>query len=339
MFDNARIAVVIPCYRVEQTIARVVETLPDFVDLVVMVDDASPDATGETIDRLATNANGGATDIVALHHNRNQGVGGAMATGYAEALERGADIVVKVDGDDQMRPDFMVELIEPLAVGICDYAKGNRFRHFRALKAMPLVRKLGNIALTFLTKVASGYWHVFDPQNGYVAIHRDMLQSLDLECLRSRRYFFENEMLIRLNIESARVLDVPMPSVYGDEVSSLRVSHVLAYFPMHLTRGFVARLFHRYVLRDFSVVIPLYLIGFLAFAWGFGFGLAAWIDHYSHPDTPTPTGTVMLSVLPLIVGLQMLLQGLLIDILQTPRPDAAWPRRRRGPAHAPRPSQ
>ena len=329
MYDNSSIAVVIPCYRVEQTVERVVRRLPDFVDVVIAVDDASPDGTGEAIDRLAASST--TPQVVALHHERNQGVGGAMATGYEKALELGVDIVVKVDGDDQMNPDFMADLVEPLAAGACDYAKGNRFRHFRALKRMPLVRKLGNIALTFLTKVASGYWHIFDPQNGYVAIHRDVLEVIDLSKLRGRRYFFENEMLIRLNIESARVLDVPMPSIYGDEVSSLRVSHVLTYFPMHLARGFLARLFHRYILRDFSVVIPLYLIGVVAFGWGFVFGLETWINHYNHPDTPTPTGTVMLSVLPLIVGLQMLLQGLLIDILQTPRPDASYRRRRRAP--------
>jgi hypothetical protein len=169
--------------------------------------------------------------------------------------------------------------------------------------------------------MASGYWHVFDPQNGYLAVRVSFLRLLNLECLRTRRYFFENEMLIRLNIESARVLDCPMPAIYAGEVSSLRISRILMYFPYFLFRGFLSRLFHRYVVRDFSVVIPLYLIGFLLFVWGTFFGIFAWVRG-ARMGVPATTGTVMLSVLPLILGIQMLLQGLLFEILQTPKAEA-----------------
>ncbi|NQU44226.1 glycosyltransferase family 2 protein, partial [bacterium] len=266
-------------------------------------------------------------ELIVIHHSRNQGVGGAMASGFEKALQLDLDILVKVDGDGQMDPEFMIELVEPLANGHCDYAKGNRFLHFDALRLMPLSRKLGSILLTFLTKIASGYWHVFDPQNGYLAVRQDFLRFLNLERLRNRRYFFENEMLIELNIDSARVLDCPMPSIYGGEVSSLRVSQVMLYFPVYLFRGFFSRLFHRYVLRDFSVVVPLYLLGALSFGWGVYFGILTWWR--SDPAAPTPTATIMLSVLPLILGMQMLLQGLLFEILQTPRAEITGQRRPR----------
>lgn len=340
MFKSFRVAVVIPCYRVEATVTDVVAKIPEFVDWIIAVNDASPDGTQAVLQSIPD------PRMVLLKHETNQGVGGAMATGYEEALRRDADIVVKLDGDGQMDPPFMRHLVEPIAEEICDYAKGNRFLHFQALKKMPWSRKIGNISLTFLTKLASGYWHTFDPQNGYLAIRTDYLRALDLDRLRSRRYFFENEMLIRLNVESARVLDCPMPSVYAGEVSSLRIGKVLTYFPYFLTRGFLSRLFHRYVLRDFSVVIPLYLFGGLSFLFGLMFGLFALVVRIApqvigtfgvslrtrgtvlhelsailpvDPNVPLPSATVMLSVLPLMLGVQFLLQGLLIDILSTPR--------------------
>jgi glycosyltransferase involved in cell wall biosynthesis len=242
-----------------------------------------------------------------------------MATGFRKALDSNLDIVVKLDGDGQMDPAFMIELIEPIIQGVCDYAKGNRFLHIQALRRMPVMRKLGNVALTFLTKITSGYWHTFDPQNGYVAIRADYLGALGLRRLRTRRYFFENEMLIQLNAETARVLDCPMPSIYGNEVSSLKISHILLYFPFFLVRGFFSRLLNRYILRDFSIVIPLYLLGAISSVFGACFGAYRWYLAIQPDAKPTTAGTIMISVLPLILGFQMLLQGLLIDILQTPQ--------------------
>ncbi len=312
MVQGCRVGVVIPCFRNEQTLEAVVRELPDSVDTVIVVNDASPDGAQAVAERLAS------PRVVVLKHEKNQGVGGAMATGYAAALERGLDVVVKMDGDGQMAPEGIADLVTPIAEGRCEYAKGNRFLHARELEDMPLLRKLGSIVLTFLTKFASGYWHVFDPQNGFVAIAGDALASLDLERLRHRRYFFENEMLIQLNVLGARVLDCPMPARYGGEVSSLRIGRVLFYFPYFFLRGFHFRMLHRYVLRDFSIVIPFYLLGTALFLLGLGVGAHAWILALL-TLVPTPTGTIMLAVLPLILGLQFLLQGLLIDILQTPR--------------------
>ncbi len=314
MFGDMRIGVVIPCYRAESAVADVIARIPDFVDTVVAVNDASPDGTLEVLESITS------PHLTVVSHEQNRGLGGAMVTGFRRILEDRPDIVVKLDADGQMDPALIPELIRPIAAGVCDYAKGNRFQHFQALARMPLSRKIGNIALTFLTKIASGHWHIFDPQNGFVAIRADFLPRLNLDRLSTRRYFFENEMLIQLNIGAARILDCPMPAIYGDETSSLRIRHVLCRFPPLLVRGFFARLLHRHVLRDFSVIIPLYLLGTLFFIWGFGFGAWAWARSI-HTGIPATTGTVMLSVLPLILGFQMLLQGLLIDILQSPRPE------------------
>ena len=314
MYKNKIIAVVIPSYRVAAHIAEVVAGVPGWVDHIIAVNDASPDATAEVLADLAKSN----PRLHVVHNAVNQGVGGAMATGFARALELHADIAVKLDGDGQMDPNHMIDLVDPIAVGICDYAKANRFLHAGALRDMPGSRLLGNIVLTFLTKAASGYWHVFDPQNGYLAIAAPYLRMLDLEHFRTRRYFFENEMLIRLNIESARVLDCPMPAIYRGEVSSLEIGKVLSYFPSLLVRGFFARLFQRHILRDFSIIVPLYLLGFLMTAFGIFFGGYVWLRSYSTGIVAT-TGTVMLAVLPFILGIQFMLQGLTMEMLLSPR--------------------
>jgi len=313
MLKGHRVGVIIPCYQVAGTVAGVIEGIPDHVDVIIAVDDASTDGTARVLEDL------GSARLQVIRHESNLGVGGAMASGFERALDAELDIVVKIDGDGQMDPAWMRDLVDPLIEDAADYAKGNRFLHRKELVRMPLLRKVGNILLTFLTKVASGYWYTFDPQNGFLAIRADFLRSIDLEKLRSRRYFFENEMLIQLNVVTARVLDCPMPSMYDGESSSLRIRTVLAYFPLLLVRGFFARIFGRYVLRDFSAVVPLYFLGAILFVWGVGFGAVTWY-RYGTAHVPAPTGTIMVSVLPLILGFQMLLQGLLLEILYTPKP-------------------
>jgi dolichol-phosphate mannosyltransferase len=175
--------------------------------------------------------------------------------------------------------------------------------------------------------LCSGYWHVFDPQNGFVAIHREFLSALELNRLRKSRYFFENEMLIQLNIMAARVMDRPIPSVYGNEASSLHIFDILLYYPFSLFRGFFHRTYHRYILRDFSIIVPLYLAGFTMFMFGVIFGAYNWYHFSIVVKQPAPAGTIVLAVLPLILGFQMLTQGLLIDILQSPKADSVLKRR------------
>ena len=313
MIEGRVVAVVVPAYRVEGQIGPLLERMPALVDVIFVVDDASPDRTSDVV--------GSSRDprVVLLRHASNQGVGGAMATGFRAALERKADIVVKCDGDGQMDPDDIATLVRPLLEGRAEYSKGSRFHHFRELARMPRVRLGGNVGLTFLTKLASGYWHVLDPQNGFVAIRADVLRRLPLDRL-SRGYFFENDMLIRLNCVEARVADVSLPSRYGDEPSSLRPGRALLEFPVRLVGGFFRRIFWRYLFYDVSPVAVFFFAGAALFLFGSIFGLFHWIEN-ARQNRVTPTGTVIVAAIPVILGFQLLLQALVLDVQNSPRAD------------------
>ena len=311
MFRDTRVHVVIPAYNVAPHLGAVLRGIPAFVDTVTVVDDGSTDDTAE----VAKNV--GDPRVTVLGSPTNEGVGGAMARGFEHALAQGDGIIVKMDGDGQMDPADLPRLLEPIVDGRCDYAKGNRFLRSRELDIMPKARLAGNFVLTFLTKLASGYWNVFDPQNGYLAITSGTLRLLDLGRL-SRRYFFENDMLINLNIFDARVCDVAMPSRYGTERSSMRLGRILCSFPFHLFRGYWHRFYRKHVLRDFSPVALFMLTGLPLLAWGTGFGLYTWGQSWLQNQFAS-TGTVMLSVLPFLVGFELVLQALVLEIRDTPR--------------------
>lgn len=311
MIGGKRVAVVIPAYRVERQIGGVLDRMPALVDRVIVVDDASPDATSELV-RARHEAR-----LTLVRHDKNRGVGAAMATGFRAALDDGADVVVKCDGDGQMDPQDIALLIEPLLGGRAEYAKGCRFHHFRDLAAMPRVRLGGNIALTFLTKLASGYWHVLDPQNGFVAIRSDVLRRLPFDRL-APGYFFENDILIRLNALEARVADVPLPTRYGDETSSLRPGRIVVEFPFRLIAGFFRRVFWRYVFYDVSPVALFVFSGLALFLFGAVFGVYHWIANAA-AQRATPTGTVIVAAIPVILGFQLLLQAVVLDVQNSPR--------------------
>ena len=311
MYKNHRITIVVPAYNEASHIARVIKTVPEFVDRVIVVDDCSTD---DTYDMAR-----GCEDI-RLHAMRtpeNRGVGGAMVAGYRHAIEIGADIIVKMDGDGQMSPEHLSRLLDALIDENYDYAKGNRFLAGESLAQMPRHRIIGNVALTFLTKLASGYWNIFDPQNGYTAIRTSALQVLDLNLIH-RRFFFENDMLVHLNYFGFRVKDVAIPANYGDERSHLNVLGVGATFPFLLLRRFARRIYQKYVLRDFSPIALFLSLGLLLFGWGAGFGIYLWIRAII-TGIATPTGTIMLALLPLILGFQLLLQAIVLDIQETPK--------------------
>jgi glycosyltransferase involved in cell wall biosynthesis len=311
MYRGRKVAVVVPAYNVADTIASVINGIPDFVDLIVVVNDASTDRTAGSLRELQT------ARLTTLQHTLNRGVGGAMVTGFRAALDRGADLIVKIDGDGQMDPEFIPALLDPIVSDGYGYAKGNRFLFNERLREMPKLRLIGTFLLTFLLKLASGYWHVFDPVNGYVAIAADSLRKIPLDRL-AKRYFFESDMLIHLNIFKVRVKDVPLPSRYGDEKSSMRLSKVVLSFPFLLLKGFWYRLYKRYVLREFSAVAVFWVFGILFLIWGTGFGSYTWLRS-SWSGRPASTGTVMLSVLPFILGFELVLQAMLIEIQDSPR--------------------
>ena len=311
MYKDKSVCVVVPAYNVETHILDVLKTIPAYVDRIIVVEDCAEDNTRALLTTV--------TDprVLVLHHEVNQGVGGAMVTGLKRALADGCDLIVKMDGDGQMDPALLSDLLDPLVDDDYAYAKGNRFLNNAKLKEMPPIRLIGNYGLTFLTKLASGFWHVFDPQNGFIAIKGEALKSFDLDRI-AKRYFFENDMLVHLNIFGFRVKDVPMPARYGDEHSSMRISHVLLTFPPYLFRRFWYRVYQKHILRDFSPIALFWVSGVPLFLWGIFFGTYTWAKSLIFGQIAT-TGTVMLSVLPFLLGFQLILQAILLEISESPR--------------------
>ena len=318
-FRKFNLAVVIPAYRVADTIEVVISELPEYLRHIIVVDDASPDNTSALVQHIAN----GDRRIVLLRHEKNQGVGGAMLTGFRKALELGAQVVVKIDGDHQMNPVHIPTLVTPLLEGKADYAKGNRFRDFESLRHMPLIRRIGNLGLSFLTKAATGYWNCFDPTNGYFAIRAEMLMQLPLERI-DHGYFFETSMLANLYLLDAFILDVPIPARYRGERSSLSIWRVLAQFPVKLLTTLFRRLLLRYFLFDFSMVSVYLLAGVPLILFGLIFGSVKWLQYYQL-GVPAPTGTVILPTLALILGIQILLSAIEIDMNTAPKSSSSRP--------------
>jgi len=312
MFRGTRISVVIPAYNVARQVREVIKGVPAFVDAVIVVDDGSTDTTLDEIRACAD------PRVAVITHPVNRGLGAAMVSGFQEVLRHPDGIAVKMDGDGQMDPAALTRLLAPIVDGRCEYAKGNRFLQGRELEVMPRRRLVGNFVLTFLTKLASGYWNVFDPQNGYVAIRTDTLRLLDLDRL-AQRYFFENAMLINLNIFNARVQDVAMVARYGGERSSMNLAQIACTFPLRLFRGYWYRFYRKHVLRDFSPVALFMLTGLPLLGFGTLFGAHTWLRSYLHNQFAS-TGTVMLSVLPFLIGFELVLQAIVLEIIGTPRP-------------------
>jgi glycosyltransferase involved in cell wall biosynthesis len=311
MYKGQKIAVVIPAYNVAPQIGQVLKTIPHFVDETIVVDDCGSDETSRILAQISDGR------VTVVKHETNQGVGGATVSGFKRALKNGAEIIVKMDGDGQMDPTYVSALLDPLVDGGYSYAKGNRFLDNTRLKEMPTHRLIGNYGLTFLTKLASGYWHVFDPQNGFVAVRAQALRWIDLDHL-AKRYFFENDMLVHLNIFGFRVKDVPIPARYGDETSSMSIFEVSVTFPIYLWKRFWYRIYQKDVLRDFSPVALFWIFGLLLFSWGFSFGAYTWTKSTLLKQFAS-TGTVMLSVLPLVLGFELILQAIILEIKESPK--------------------
>lgn len=311
MYKGKKVTVVVPAYNVAPHIRQVLKTIPEYVDEVVVVDDCGSDETGQLLAQV--------TDprVIVLKHECNQGVGRAMVTGFTRALKGGSALIIKIDGDGQMDPRYIPDLLDPLVEEGYAYAKGNRFLDNAKLRDMPTLRLLGNYGLTFLTKLASGYWHVFDPQNGFIAVKAEVLEKIDLDHI-AKRYFFENDMLVHLNIFSCRVKDVPIPARYGEETSSMSILEVLVTFPTYLFKRFWYRIYQKDILRDFSPTAVFWVFGLMLFSWGVLFGAYTWAKSlFLHQFAST--GTVMLSVLPLVMGFELILQAIILEIKESPR--------------------
>jgi glycosyltransferase involved in cell wall biosynthesis len=300
-----RVAIVVPAHNEERLIGKVIETAPDFVDLIVVVDDCSDDATSDNAAAV------GDPRLELIELPRNLGVGGAVLAGHRRALELGADVCVVMAGDAQMDPTYLPALLAPIADGTAEFTKANRFYAYGSFEGMPKHRVAGNIALSFMTKAASGYWNLFDPQNGYTAIHRSALERLTLDRI-AQGYDFENDLLIQLNIVGARARDVPVPAVYADEVSGMKLRRVAPRLLRRCWSGFWTRMWRKYVLQSFSPVALLFFSGLAMLAFGLAIGVFILFNTLGPPQASP--GTVLLCVGPLLSGVHLLIYALFLDI-------------------------
>ena len=306
MLEGKRVAVVVPAFDEERLVAGTIHGIPEFVDRILVVDDASRDATASAAEGV------GDARVEILRHERNRGVGAAIATGYGRALEEEIDVTCVMAADNQMDPAELRELVEPVARGEVEYAKANRLVSGEAWKVIPHTRYLGNAVLSLLTKIASGYWHVADSQAGYTALSLDALRRLDLDRLY-RRYGFPNDMLVHLNVQNARVRDVPSRPIYGvGERSGIRVRSVAPRIAWLLFKGFWWRMKEKYVIRDFHPLVFFYVLGILMTVVGFLLGLVVAASRIFWGNEIT-TATVVLVALLLVSGTQFTLFAMWFD--------------------------
>jgi glycosyltransferase involved in cell wall biosynthesis len=310
--ETTRVAVVVPCYRAATSLASVIAEIGSEVWRIYCVDDASPDATIQAIEAVASLD----PRVRLVRRTENGGVGAAVIDGMRAALADGATVIVKIDSDGQMNPAFVPEFVAPIVSGEADYVKGNRFLPLDQVVRRPALRLAGYAGLTFLTKMSTGYWDVFDPTNGYVAIHASVARLLPFDRLH-RRYFFESDLLFRLATLRARVVELPIETVYSDEQSHLSELRCLTTFPFLHGRNFLKRLVYNYLLRNFSAASLSLIGGVVLLAFGGIFGGLHWLDSLRTGQPATP-GTVMLSALPLLIGIQLLLNFLSHDVALTP---------------------
>jgi len=309
VYKDHKIAAVVPAYNESKLIGKTIMTMPDFVDLIIVVNDKSTDDTSDQARAV------GDPRVVVIDHEVNTGVGGAIMDGHQRALDLGADINVVMAGDAQMDPTYLPSLLDPICDHGYEFTKANRFFSASALTGMPILRLAGSVALSFATKLASGYWNLFDPQNGYTAIKRSALLRIPTKKI-ARGYAFENDLLIWLNIAGARAKDVPIPAVYGEAVSSMRIHRVMVSISSLLFAGFWRRMLRKHVLQSFSPVALLFFTGLSLVT--FGTAVGVWVVVETLVPPVATTGSVLLSVGPLLTGIHMLVNALMLDIQSTP---------------------
>jgi glycosyltransferase involved in cell wall biosynthesis len=306
VFEEKRVGVVVPAYDEEELIGATLGGIPPLVDRIIIVNDGSSDRTAEVAQAA------GDSRVEVISHERRSGVGAATVTGYRRALADGMDVVVVMNGDNQMDPEDMPKLVAPVARGELDYAKANRLATGQAWQLIPKTRFFGNAILSMLTKVASGYWHVADSQSGYTVVSREMLELLDLDHIYTN-YGFPNDMLVHLNVWNARVRDFPSRPIYGvGERSNMRYRHVVPRIAWLLVRGFFWRLWEKYVKRDFHPLVFFYVMGFIATLAGVLLGLV--VVGYRIAGYSIPIATVVLVALLVISGLQFTLFAMWFDM-------------------------
>jgi len=311
LLSDYKIAIVIPCYRVRAHVLSVINTIGPECWRIYAIDDGCPDGSGKFIEKNSKDHR-----VVVLYNQHNMGVGGAVMTGYKQAILDGANIIVKIDGDGQMNPRLIKNFVDPLIQGWADYSKGNRFYNVDNIGEMPCLRIIGNTILSFMAKISTGYWDIFDPTNGFTAIHVEVAKRLPLNKI-SNGFFFETDMLFRLNTLRAVVVDIPIDARYADEISNLKISRIIGIFFCKHLENFWKRIIYNYFLRDLSIASFELIFGLLLFGFGMSYGIFHWIESVKQ-SSMTPAGTVMLAGLPIILGLQFLLSFIGFDIAMRP---------------------
>ena len=306
------VSVVIPCYREKAHVMEVIVGIGPEVSHIFVIDDACPEKTGDYVREHCRDPR-----IEVLSHEMNTGVGGATMTGYRRALEAGAGIIVKLDGDGQMDPAMIPTLIQLVADGEADYAKGNRFHQLQAISAMPAMRITGNMLLSFASKLSRGYWDIFDPTNGFTAIHPKVVRALPLDQI-SKGFFFESDMLFRLGLIRAAVKDVPMQARYGKEKSTISIPKIIPEFLFKHTVNTCKRIFYSYFVREFGFASIQLMGGAIMLLFGTLFGAYWWYDS-SVTNVPASAGTVILAALPIILGSQFLISFINHDTRSVPK--------------------
>lgn len=311
--STSKIGVIIPYYNASKQILRVIKKLPEYINVVIIVDDQSlePLPKNEILSVINNN-----TKCHFLTNKINLGVGGATKKGFEYAIKIGIEIVVKVDADDQMDLKFIPNLVNPIIENTTSITKGNRFKNRKALNKMPLIRRIGNVALSFLVKVATGYWHNFDPTNGFIAIKTSVLKEINFSNL-SNRYYFETSLLSEFYFQKKQINDISMPAIYSDEKSNMNVFKMIFVFLAKLSKTFFKRIVKEYFLYDFNIGSIYILFGLPMFLFGIIFGTFKWIHHASI-NTFAPTGTIMIITITIILGFQLLLQAIQYDIFNAP---------------------
>lgn len=307
-----KIAVIIPCFKVKNQILSVIEQIKSNVDTIIAVDDKCPEESGMYIQENCTDKR-----VTVLFNEINLGVGGAVKRGFEYALTLDIDVFVKLDGDGQMPPHLIDKIIKPITSGEADYVKGNRFFDLESLSKMPPLRIFGNSMLSLINKFVNGYWHVMDPTNGFVAIHKNALKLLPLNKIENR-YFFESDMLFRLATINAVVQDVPMKAYYHDEKSSLSISNTIFSFPLKYLNRFIKRIFYNYFLRDFNLATLELIFGGFFSIFGVSMGIHFWVQSIK-TGIVTTTGQVMIATLPILIGFILLMLALHVDLISIPR--------------------
>jgi glycosyltransferase involved in cell wall biosynthesis len=306
-----KIAVIIPCYKVKEHIVELLQKLTMYDYQIYVIDDKCPENSGKIVEQTIKHPL-----VKVIYNDKNLGVGGAVKRGYQEALKDGCEVFVKLDGDGQMDPKLISGLISPILRKETDVSKGNRFYNINTVIKMPFLRLFGNSALSFINKMVNGYWKIMDPTNGFIAIHKSALLLLPLNKI-DNRYFFESDLLFRLGTIRAVVQDFSMDAKYANEKSGLSIWKVLFEFPPKYLTRFIKRIFYTYFIRDFNVGTIELIFGNILVFFGIIFGGIKWFIGVRE-QIVTPTGTVMIAVLPIILGFQLILSFINYDINNAP---------------------